>query len=531
MAAPLSYGHFHHKIIKTGRKEVNDLERYLMYLRKSRMDTDYENVSVAETLSRHRTILENFCKAKKLHVVEVLEEVVSGESLYARPEMMRLLELINTGMYAGVVCMDIERLSRGSSLESGHIMQVLQVNSCKIITPGKTYDLQNDSDEQFTDMKFMFSRYELKSINTRLVRGRNQSASEGKFMGSMAPYGYRAYNLLGEKGNSLQIDPEEAKVVQMIFDMYGLQGMGYNAIAYRLNDMHIPARKGEWSQTSVVNILNNEVYLGKIRWGREPVKKVIKDGKITKKRIQNDNYALYEGRHDAIVTQEQWDSVKAAQERRGHHSTHTSKELQNAFVGILFCEKCGARLKRNVPGKNQGTAPWFRCPTRRCDCRSIKCHILEDAVRNAMDDWLEEYIIQLDAEEKPAIDPVIEELELIQTQLAGLLHQQEIICEYLEKGIYTIEMFQKRNASLSKEIARLQGTEKKLMCKQESGKQANQAAFDIIPTTQHILDNYNVLTTEEKNRLWKLVLRKVTAYRTPEGELSVHIYPKLPKVI
>lgn len=108
-----------------------------MYLRKSRMDTDYENISVKETLSRHRTILESFCKAKKLHVVEILEEVVSGESLYARPEMMRLLDMINTGMYAGVVCMDIERLSRVSSLESGHIMQVLQANSSKIITPGK----------------------------------------------------------------------------------------------------------------------------------------------------------------------------------------------------------------------------------------------------------------------------------------------------------------------------------------------------------------------------------------------------------
>ena len=165
-------------------------------------------MSVKETLSRHRTILENFCKAKKLHVAEVLEEVVSGESLYARPEMMRLLDMINTGMYAGVVCMDIERLSRGSSLESGHIMQVLQVNSCKIITPGKTYDLQNDSDEQFTDMKFMFSRYELKTINKRLVRGRNQSASEGKFMGSMAPYGYRAFKLPGEPIQLSYNDPE-----------------------------------------------------------------------------------------------------------------------------------------------------------------------------------------------------------------------------------------------------------------------------------------------------------------------------------
>lgn len=277
------------------------------------MDTDYEEVSVEETLSRHRQILDKFCKDKKLNVVEVLEEVVSGESLAARPKMMRLLELVNTGLYDGVVCMDIERLSRGSSMESGYIMQVLQSNNCKIITPGKTYDLQNESDEQFTDMKFMFSRYELKTINKRLVRGRNQSASEGKFMGSMAPYGYRAYKLPGAKGNSLRIEPEEAKVVQMIFDMYGQQGMGYNAIAYALNDMHIPARKGKWSQTSIVNILTNEVYLGKIRWRREPVKRAVKDGMLGKKRIQNENYELYDGLHEPIITEEQWDRARAVQ--------------------------------------------------------------------------------------------------------------------------------------------------------------------------------------------------------------------------
>ena len=42
-------------------------------------------------------------------------------------------------------------------------MQVFKASRFKIITPAKTYDLQNESDEQFTDMKFMFSRYELKS--------------------------------------------------------------------------------------------------------------------------------------------------------------------------------------------------------------------------------------------------------------------------------------------------------------------------------------------------------------------------------
>ena len=52
--------------------------------------------------------------------------------------------------------------------------------------------------------------------------------------------------------------------------------------------------------------------------------------------------------------------------------------------------------------------------------------------------------------------------------------------------------------------------------------------MDIIFTTQHILDNYDRLTVIERNHLWKRVLQKVTVYRTPAGELSVHIYPKLP---
>ena len=410
------------------------MARYLMYLRKSRMDTDYEEVSVEETLSRHRQILEKFCKDKKLNVVEVLEEVVSGESLAARPQMMRLLELVSTGSYAGVVCMDIERLSRGSSMESGYIMQVFQTNCCKIITPGKTYDLQNESDEQFTDMKFMFSRYELKTINKRLVRGRNQSASEGKFMGSMAPYGYRAYKLPGVKGNSLCIEPEEAKVVQMIFDMYGQQGMGYNAIAYALNDMRIPARKGAWSQTSVANILTNEVYLGKIRWRREPVKRVIKDGMLAKKRIQNDDYELYDGLHEPIITEEQWERVKAAQIQRNHTSNHTERQLKNPFAGVLFCEKCGGIMKRYIPHAKKNTTQWYRCNTRNCDCQMVKCEVAETEIRHAMQEWLEEYRIRIEAGQPSAIDPIDTALETVRGQLASLQLQQENICEYLEKG-------------------------------------------------------------------------------------------------
>lgn len=504
------------------------MDRYLMYLRKSRMDTDFEEVSVEETLNRHRRILESFCKERRLNVVEVLEEVVSGESLSSRPKMLRLLELVNTGMYAGVVCVDIERLSRGSSLESGYIMQVLQTNSCKIITPSKIYDLQNESDEQFTDMKFMFSRYELKTITKRLVRGRNQSASEGKFLGSVAPYGYRTYKLPGVKGNSLKIEPNEAEIVKMIFNMYGEQGIGYNTIAYQLNQMHIPSRTGTWGQTSITNILSNEVYLGMIRWKHEPTKRIVKDGMIAKKRVTSKDYELYEGLHEPIITQEQWDRVKVKQRERNHASVNSNRQLANPFASILLCEKCGAVMKRNVPAKSQKTSPWYRCPTRGCDCRAIKCDFAEDEILKAMREWLAEYTIKVETNNLPQEDPVDTALSIVQEQLAQLHLQQDNICEYLEKGIYTIEMFTKRNEALMKELRKLQASEKDLLDRKASKKEVQTAEAEIIPTTQRILDSYPRLSVVEKNSLWKIVMEKITMYRTPDGEFSMHIYPKLP---
>ena len=233
--------------------------------------------------------------------------------------------------------------------------------------------------------------------------------------------------------------------------------------------------------------------------------------------------------HEPIITEEQWELVKAAQKKHNHASVNTDRQLQNPFAGILVCGKCGAIMKRTVPDKRRNPTPWFRCTTRGCDCKIIKCEVVENSIRDAMQEWMENYMIEIEANQQPKVDPITTALEAVRGQLAQLQSQQENICEYLEKGVYTIDMFTKRNTTLAREIKKLQESEAELMRKKESGSQANQAAMEIIPTTQHILDNYDVLTIAEKNRLWKLVMKKATVYRSPDGELSVHIYPKLPK--
>ena len=52
---------------------------------------------------------------------------------------------------------------------------------------------------------------------------------------------------------------------------------------------------------------------------------------------------------------------------------------------------------------------------------------------------------------------------------------------------------------------------------------------DHTATTQYILDNYDILTILEKNQLWKLVLKKVTVYRSQDDKLSIQLYPNLPQ--
>lgn len=101
--------------------------------------------------------------------------------------------------------------------------------------------------------------------------------------------------------------------------------------------------------------------------------------------------------------------------------------------------------------------------------------------------------------------------------------------KYLERGIYSVEMFNKRNTALAQEIKKLQASEADLMEQLRDSDSQNKGALQIIPATQHIPDHYENFTTEEKNRLWKLILKKVTVYRSQDDGLSIHLYPNLPQ--
>ena len=75
------------------------MEQYVKYLRKSRFDRDYADLSIEETLKRHEAILDKLANDRGYYIAKTYYEVVSGESIAARPEIQKMLEEVSAGLY------------------------------------------------------------------------------------------------------------------------------------------------------------------------------------------------------------------------------------------------------------------------------------------------------------------------------------------------------------------------------------------------------------------------------------------------
>lgn len=184
------------------------MERVAMYLRKSRADMEAEARGEGETLAKHKKALLTVAKQQNLKIVRIRQEIISGESLIHRPEMMELLKEVESGLYDAVLVMDMDRLGRGNMREQGMILETFQKSRTKIITPRKTYDLQDEWDEEYSEFEAFMARKELKVITRRLQGGRIRSVEEGNYIGTRPPYGYQIRE--DEKGRYLVPDSDQA---------------------------------------------------------------------------------------------------------------------------------------------------------------------------------------------------------------------------------------------------------------------------------------------------------------------------------
>jgi len=414
-----------------------------IYLRKSRADIESELKGEEETLKRHEKILLELSKKLNLNILHVYKEVVSGESIASRPVMQQLLSDVEKGLFDGVLVVEIERLARGDTMDQGIVAQTFKYSNTKIITPAKTYDPQNEFDEEYFEFGLFMSRREYKTINRRLQSGRLSSVKEGKYVGNMPPYGYVRKKLEREKGYTLEPHPEQADIVKFIYKLYTigelqedgtLRRLGASLIAKKLNDLNVPTVKGGvWTPHTIRGILSNPVYIGKIRWNsRSQVKKMV-DGKMVKERprAKEKDIVLVDGLHPAIIDEESFELARKISKKNTIPRLPSNKTIKNPLSGIIVCGFCGRNMIRR-PYTND-YPDTLMCSVPSCPNVSSMLHLVEEKLLQALQSWLNKYNLEFNLDEsnnehtdmqadiiRKSIEKLTNEIATIQKQICNL---------------------------------------------------------------------------------------------------------------
>jgi len=192
-----------------------------------------------------------------------------------------------------------------------------------------------------------------------------------------APYGYR----IDKKTRRLEIVPEAAEIVKMIFDMRE-RGDSISSISKHMNRMGIPSPQqrryelGEishekfsgrvlWVETLVSKLLHNETYTGSLFQGKYECK-----GK-TKRLLPREMWIVHENTHDAIISKEQFTAVGELLQKTATKYKHTGEKpkLENHYAGKIFCERCGKVAIRTDNRMKDPILYYYSC--RHC-CLELK---------------------------------------------------------------------------------------------------------------------------------------------------------------
>lgn len=442
-------------------------EQILTYLRKSRSDDP--DLSVEEVLQKHEAILSDWANRNLDSPVpesNIYREVVSGETIEGRPEVQKLLQRIEDPRIKAVLVVEVQRLSRGDLEDCGRIIKLFRFTNTKVITPMKTYDLTDEYDRDAFERELKRGNDYLEYYKKIQSRGKQQSVRSGNYIGSVPPYGYeKIYIPEGRKKiPTLRIKESEAEVVRLVFDMYGNQGIGLVNIANKLNELKIRPPKGDyWTYSTLVGMIQNIHYIGKIKWNRRKHVSVVRDQEVFVTRPQNGDYLIFDGKHEAIVEESLFQRVQELREKSSRMS-YKERPLVNPLASLLYCE-CGSVLQLRTYKQTGGnrSAPRFTCRNQtNCNNGSVLYSELIEELCKVLEGQIENFRICMNSGETAAKKQQ-EQTHALLTRRLQELERKEISLwdKYAEDGMPK-EIFEKLKDKVTSEKEEVSSSLRKL---------------------------------------------------------------------
>lgn len=498
---------------------------YLLYLRKSRQDDP--NETIEEVLSKHETMLQEYMKREYGFVIpeeNIYREVCSGESIDERTEIKKVLARMEEPEVKGVVVIEPQRLSRGDLVDCGNLISLFRYTKTLVVTPMMTYNLENKMERKFFQDELLRGRDYLEYTKEILFRGRVASAKRGNFVGNCPPYGYNRVKV----GKAYTLEPNEcAPYVKMIFDWYVNEGISTGAICRRLNDMGVPSQHNrKWEESVIRGILINKHYLGKIVFAATKETIVIEDGERKKKTVAqpDDQVIIVDGRHPAIIDQDLFDKAQTMRSRNAPR-IKTGYRLANPYAGLIFCKKCGRALRTSSHPRYEKR---LACNSVPCCYKSAKVAEIDNAIITVLEmAELPNLEARLNNNEGDSAKIQRNLLTNLQKQLSELRVQEEKQYDLLEKGIYSEELFDRRNAALQEKMEAL----KKQIHEAKNNIPKEVDYADKIMTLKKAIAGLkdDSVPPVEKNKLLKAIVKRIEysndgeSYGTSNIKLDIYL--------
>lgn len=434
-------------------------DEIITYLRKSRADNSSE--SIEEVLQKHENQLREYAR----HVLNIelsdtfiLREVISGETIDARPQMQKLLKLIENPGLKAVLVIEPQRLSRGDLEDCGHLINTLRFTNTIVITPVRTYNLEDKYDRKFFEMELTRGNDYLEYTKEILRRGVLASVNQGNYIASSAPYGYRKVSLKYEHKtfHTLEIVFEEAAVIQIMYDLYLNQNLGFQKIANYLDKMNIKPRIAKnWSPAAIKDMIENPVYAGKIRWNHRKTVITMENGqkKISRPKSPPEQCILTTGLHKPIISEELY---RAAMDKKGKNTcVRKNSSLENPLAGLLFCQ-CGYSMSYKYNHYKNNTKAIMVCNHQAiCHTRSVSYDELLKNLIQCIEKKITSFEIEIEniaSESMKYYQVIIDDLEYRLEQLYQKDKRQK---DAFDDGIYSKQEYMERNKDVCQEIKKV----------------------------------------------------------------------------
>lgn len=284
-----------------------------------------------------------------------IDEGITGTSTKKRKNFIRMMEDAKDGCFDLIITREVSRFARNTVDTLQETRKLKKIGIEVWFTEDNIWTLNDEDGELRLTIMATLAQNESKKTSLRVKAGQKVSFQNAVPYGNGNILGYNRVN------KEMVINEEQAKTVKMIFDMYE-SGMGMRKIQFELEQRGRLTATGKtrWDSGVISRVLRNPFYCGTIVYRKQYVPDYLEQKKINN--FDNVEQVIVEGKHQPIVTKEQFNIVKGMLDgnsiSKGNRGRTGKKPPGNVWTKLLICE-CGHTFNKRVWHRNKEGVPQY----------------------------------------------------------------------------------------------------------------------------------------------------------------------------